>query len=121
VKSVHVLFRIDRVDDPGIVQGRGQRQLHQDGVDVLAGVQLGDGFEHHGFRHVVRKIEFFHADARVGAGFLLEMDIQMRSRVVADQDDTEARREAEAGDLLADVVLDLRRDGFSVDQFCGHG
>ena len=45
VKAVDVLDRIDRADDASLVDLAGQRQLDEDAVDLLIGVQVGDEVE----------------------------------------------------------------------------
>ena len=45
MQAVDVLHRVDRPDHSGLVDVLGQRQLHEEAVDSLVGVQLLDLLE----------------------------------------------------------------------------
>ena len=53
VKAVDVLGRIDRGDHPAGIDLGGERQLDQDPVDPLVGVELGDELQQLGLADVV--------------------------------------------------------------------
>ena len=48
MKTVHVLRGIERADNPARVEPRRQRQLHQDAVNPVVGIERGDQFQQRG-------------------------------------------------------------------------
>ena len=68
----------------------GQRQLHEDAVDIGIGIQFGDLFEHN-FRvdrGIVGDLLGMHADGQ--AAIDLVADIDLGGRIGADQNDHQA-------------------------------
>ena len=102
---------------------RGQRQLHQDAVDIVAAVQLFNQCEQFrggcGFRRRV----LLAVDANFFAGFDFAAHVNFRRRIVADENDGEAGTNSGGSHGLhfrshfaADVARDLR----AVEDSGGH-
>ena len=73
----------------------GQRQLHEDPVDLGIGVQARDEREHLLLARLRGQPDVARVDARLGRGLVLRADVDVRGRVVAD----EHRREADVPEL----------------------
>ncbi len=72
----------------------GQRQLDEDAVDVVAGVEGGDQVEHVFGGDVVGRGDEVAVNAEFGAGLHLAADVDLRGGDVADQDRGEAGPDA---------------------------
>ena len=92
VDAVDVLRGVDRLDHAVLVDVVGQRQLDEDAVDVVVGVQLGDAREQLVLRRVGGQPEVARVDAGLRRGLLLQVDVDVRGGVVADEHRGEARR-----------------------------
>ena len=57
MEAVDVLDRIDGADDAALVDLRGQRQLDEDAVDRVVGVQLGDEVEQLALGRLLRQAQ----------------------------------------------------------------
>ena len=93
-EAVDVLRRVDRGDHLVLVDLLGQRQLDEDPVDLVVGVQLGDQREQLVLRRlgVELVVDRAHPDLLGGAGACCDVDL--RGRVVADQHGREPGRAA---------------------------
>ena len=94
MEAVHVFGGIDRQQNLLGIDVRGQRQLHQDAVDFVAAVQIGDqGEQVFGGRAFGGRVLF-----AVEADFLRALDlaanVDFRCGVVPDQHHGEARTHA---------------------------
>ena len=119
VEPVDVLRGIDRLDHLGLVEVGRQRQLDEDPVDGVVGVQLGEELKELVLRRVRREPKVVRVDADGRRGLVLAGDVDVGGRVVADEHGREADL-AELLDLRGDLFADLRRERLAVDQLGGH-
>ena len=108
MEAVDVLRRLDRADHPRLVDVARQRQLHEDGVDPRVVVELGDLREQVVLGGLCRKTEVGGVDAGLDRGLVLEADVDLGRRIVADEDGDEADV-ADRGDLLGNLRADASR------------
>ena len=92
VDPVDVLLRRDRLDDPVLVEVVRQRELDEEPVDRVVGVERRDRREHVLLGRVRRELDVARLHARRGRGLLLQVDVDVRGGVVADEDRSRARR-----------------------------
>ena len=97
----------------------GQRQLDEDPVDRVVGVQLGEELQELVLGRVGREPEVVRVDADGGRGLVLAGDVDVGGRVVADEDGREPDL-AELLHLRGDLFAHLRRERLAVDQLGGH-
>ena len=92
VEPVDILGRINRVDHQILVQMFGQRQLHQNPVDLGIGVQLLDQRQQFRFGrlHVQLVLDRFHAN--LDGHLALGADIDLAGRVLSHQHNRQTRR-----------------------------
>ena len=102
----------------------GQRQLHQDAVDVRIGVELGDELEQHLLGRVLGKLvlERLHADLDGLRGLVAHVDLACR--ILADEHHGEPGREAvlrlEPCHVGGDVGAHLGGNCLAVDEVGSH-
>ena len=123
MKAIDVLQRADRGHrslDPDL---RGQRLLDQDPVHLRILIESPDFLEQTGFGHIRGEIDGPVPHAHFLGGLALQFDIQLRSRILSDEDRRESRHDPVRGEfrepglqLCANIVGDL----LAVDQFRGH-
>ena len=124
VQPVDVLGRIDRRDDGERVEMRRQRQLHEDAVDRVVGVQLGDELHQLvlGRRLGQDMLEADHAD--LARRLALAAHVDAARRVVADEHDGEAGGwptcSARRGDRGGDPLAEAGGIGLAVDDAGAH-
>ena len=125
MKTVDVLARLERFDHPRRIDLRRQRQLDEDPVDPLVGIELADEIEQLGLRNRVGEIvrEAYHSG--LGRGAVLRADIDRARRILADEHCRQARRASDAllelGDPCGNLIADRGRRGLAVDQPRRHG
>ena len=87
VEAVNVFVRRNALEDFDIINAGGKRQLNQDAINSLIGIQRVDKFQQlrfaGGFREIVRAGD----EAYLFTRFALAADINLRCRVAADQHD----------------------------------
>ena len=110
MEAVGVLLRQDGVEDDLAVDLLGERELDQDSVDPRIAIDLVDQRQQvvlagRGRQPVVR-----HIDPHRLAGFLFILDVQVRGRIVADQDRRQARFDAAPRQKRRGVLGDLVPD-----------
>lgn len=119
MEAVHVLGGIDQVQAFLAVQALGQGQLQEDAVNGRIGVQVENGLFQFGLGDVGGQADAPRDDARLGAAPFLVADIDLGGRVLAHQDDGQARSAAVAGgqgrDLLREFLPDGRGCRFSIN------
>ena len=105
VKAIDVLHRVDCGDDVAAVDLRWQRQLHQDRMHGVIGVEPRDQGEELGFACGLLKpmVERLHAGC--GGHLPLVADIGFACRIVAHHDHVERGDEA----MIAGKARDLSR------------
>jgi len=124
LKSVYVLERIDRIEDHGLVDLFGQRQLHEDAVHGRIGVQARDEFEELGLGGAGGEGVERTEHSGLFAAFAFAADVDGAGGIVADEDDGEVGGDAgglfEGRDLRREFRSKSLRDSFAVDDACGH-
>ena len=83
MKSVDVLAWIDRIDDALRIDVLRQRQLHQNAVDIVVGIELGDQRQELGFAGGLRQVPLEARNAGRGRGFALGAHVHLACRIVA--------------------------------------
>src|SRR5438094_3705957 len=86
VKTVNVLRRIERRDDPARIDALRQWQLDEDAVDPLIDVQFRDQLEDIVVTGRGGQAKFERGDPRRSAGASLVADIDLARRILADED-----------------------------------
>src|SRR3569623_432285 len=81
MQPIHVLRRLDRVDDGVGVQPLRQRQLHQNAVDARIAVEPVDHRQHLGLRRIGRKLVLERRHARGQRLLGLAADIDFARRI----------------------------------------
>ena len=115
MKTVDILFRIDRFDHPLFRDMFRQRQLNDETVHLRIGVQPGDLGKQSLFGRLLGQAKHGRAEAHLAAAFLLMSDIRLARAVVPDQNGRQMRRPVSGGheslhlggDLLAEAGCDL--------------
>src|SRR6185437_6937042 len=102
---------------------RGQRQLNEDAVHVVAGVEFANNGEQFGGGGVRgrRDVEISEAELLAGGDFAANVDFG--SGVFADEDGGESGTNADGtqfGDLLHKFAVDLVANCVSAEQTRGH-
>jgi hypothetical protein len=115
VEAVDVLHRGHRVDDALLVDAVGERELDEQAVDRVVGVQLLDEREQLGLGRRLRQPHVAGLDAHLLRRPVLAADVDVRGRVVADEDGREADV-AELGDLGRDVRANPLRKRLAVHE-----
>ncbi len=103
MEAVDVLDRRDGADDAVLVDLLGERQLAEDPGYALVRVELGDEPEKLLLGRLGRELVVERLDPDLAARFLLPFDVDLRRRVLADEDRGEADRMREPGDVLRDL------------------
>jgi hypothetical protein len=118
MKAVHVFGRGDCVEQGLCVHLGRQRQLDQNPVNLVAGIEAGDQGEHllgadRGGRRNQLAVE-----AQIGAGLHLAADINLRCGHVAHQHCRQPRPDAlrrQRADLLGHFLLDRRGNRHAIE------
>src|SRR5258706_8899087 len=123
MEAVDIFGGIDGHQDFFLVHLRGQRQLHQDAVNLVAAVQVFDQSEQFGGGRGFGWGVLLAVQANLFARFDFATDVNFRCRVVADEDDGEAGADSGGchglrfrSHFAADIVRDLR----AVEDSGGH-
>ena len=99
-QPIDVLGAVDRLDQRVLVEMAGQRQLQQDAVDPLVGVQRRDQLRQLLLRHVAARLVMERLDPDLRAVLALHPHVDRRRRIPTDQDRREPRRHASRAQLL---------------------
>ena len=84
VKSVNVLFWVDRLDDRLVVKVFGKRELNKNTVNLFSGVQRVYQLKQLLLRRILGKSVFLRNKSDSFTGFLLVVNINARGGVAAD-------------------------------------
>ena len=121
VETVHVLCRIDCIDHALRVDMLRQRQLHQNAVDAVVGIEPGDQRQELGFADRRRQSFLKARNAGGGRRLALVADIDLARRVLADQHGAKPGCDARLGFQLGsggrDIGNQAIRARFTVDPF----
>ena len=121
MEAVHVLHRVDRVDDAVLVDLLRQGELREDPGHARVGVQVGDEREQVGLGGVRGELVVDRLDAGLGAGLALHAHVDGRGGVVADEHGGEPDRNAERGHVAGHLAANRCGKRLSVHQGGGHG
>jgi hypothetical protein len=105
VEPIDVLHGGDRPDHARLVDVVGQRELHEEPVDRVVGIQLLDLLEQLLLGRLRGEPDVACIDSDLPGRLVLEPDVDVRCRIVADKD----RREADLPEL-PNLVCDLAAD-----------
>ena len=121
METVDILARIDRHEHLVCFDMRGKRQLHQDAVNRLIGVEPADHFQQRLLRSVFSHPDRLAQDTGLRTCSFLVAHIGRTGRIVSDQDDAELRQPFfcffQILDALPQRFTDIGSDRFSADQF----
>ena len=124
MKPVHVLGRIDRVDNQILVQMLRQRQLHQNAMHRRIIVQRLHQRQQIslGNIHVALILEAVHPN--LDRLLTLRTDVDLAGRILAHQHHGQTRRDAvvrfQPGNMGGNLFADGCGKCFPVEEFCGH-
>ncbi len=113
METVHVLARVDAVDQPAGVGNARQRQLHQDAVDLGIGIESVDQRQQLGFAGAGRQVVVERLDADLFRRAALVAHVDGGRRIAADQHHRQARPRLPGRQPRIDPQLEL------VEQFVG--
>ena len=119
VNAVDVLRRIHGLDRFRLVDVAGQRQLHEEAVHSVVGVQVCEESQELGLGGVRGQTDVPRLDADGLSRPLLEVDVDLGRRVVSDEHGGETDV-AELGDFGGHFAAHLGRQRLAVDDGCGH-
>ncbi len=124
MEAVHVLVRVDALQQLGGIEVGGEGQLDQNAVDGRVVVQAVDQRQQFFLGGAGGKIVGLGEEADLFAVLALVRDIDLRGGVGADQDHRQAG-DAQAllaalVDALGNLLAEAGGDRFAVDQFCSH-
>jgi hypothetical protein len=85
VEAVHVLRRVDGLDNRGLVHVLRERELDEEAVHVFAAIELRDHFEQARGGRVGQQRVVLGGEPQLLAGANLVAHVDGRGRVVADQ------------------------------------
>ena len=120
-EAVDILGRVDQPDELVLVEVVGQRELEQDAVHAVVGVQVADQLGELLRRHVAAGLVVERLDAHLGGVLALHAHVDGGGRVVADQDRREARLAVHRIDLALHLLAHLGGDRLAVDDLGAHG
>ncbi len=124
MESIDVLGRINRHQNLLRVHLRGQRQLHQDPVDVVAAVEIFDQGQQLCRGGRFGRSQLLAVKADFLAGFDLAPHVNLRRRVVPDEHDSQPgthTRGRHGFHFRGDFASDVLRDPGSVEDGSWHG
>ena len=110
VEAVDVLVGIDAVEHPLLVDLPGERELHQDAVDRVLGVELVEQGEELVLGGLGGEPEGAAQHADLGAALDLAAHVGLGGGIVADQHGDELRRPGARREHLADACRHLGAD-----------
>ena len=120
VEPVDVLRRIHGAQHRRLVHVLGQRQLHEDPVHCVVGVEVGDELEDLGLGRVGWEAMVARVDPGLVRGLVLRADVDVRRGIVTDQDRRQADGLPERADVLGDLRPHLEGELFPVDAHGRH-
>lgn len=121
MKAVHVLLRPDRGDDRIRIDLRRKRQLHENAVDCGIPVQIADEFQKFLLRGGRGEFVQEGSEARGQAGLFLLSDVDLRRRVLSDENDCKPRNDSAGFQLFhfrPDPLADRGGDHLTVKNSC---
>src|SRR5215216_38361 len=116
MEAVDVLDWRDGADDAVFVDLLGKRELTQDPGHALVRVELRDEPEELLLGRLGRELVVERLDTDLATRFLLALDVDLRRRVLADEDSGEADRPRQPGDVLSDLDAHPLGERFSIHE-----
>ena len=119
METVDVFRRIDRHQYSFGVDLFRQRKLHEDAVDVIAAIQIFDEFQEVFGTAKIGPDDLFREKAERLAGFYFAANVDLGSRMIADENGGESGTKAvgaQSLDFGGDFGLDLACDPSAVEQ-----
>jgi hypothetical protein len=118
VKSIDVFVGRDREEDLLRINVSRERELHQDAVDFVAGVQKLDLREEFLRGDRVRGSDGLAVNTQLGGGSGFIPHIDLRGRIVSDQDYREARRTRKGRYARPKFLLNLVSNSIAIQNLC---
>ena len=118
MEAIDILGWVDRFEHAFGVDLRRERQLHEDAVDFVALVEVGDDFEQSAGGTGFGGFELPASEAQFFAGGDFTFDVDVGSGVVAYEDGGQAGADAggaQHGDFVLQFGVNLVADGVSVE------
>ena len=100
MEAVDIFLRRDRQQHLLGVDLRGQRQLHQDAVDLVAPVQIVDQGQQLVGGDVVGRRVLLAVDTELLAALHLVANVDLRGRIVSGEHDRQSRPKSRGSQLL---------------------
>ena len=120
VEAIDVLGRIHGAEDSRFVHVPGKRELNEDPVDRIVGVELGDEVEDVALGRVGREAVVARVDPRLVRCLVLAPDVDVGGRIVAHENRREAHGLPERAHVLRDLGANLQRQRLPVDPDSRH-
>src|SRR5438270_2195432 len=123
MEAVYIFFRTHRQQNAFRIDLLGKRELDENTVDLVTPVQVVDQLEQLVRADVIFRRELLAVDAQLFAGFYLVANVDLRTRIVADQNDRQSRPGACLGEpphFRDEFSLDVVRDLGSVEDSGWH-
>ena len=124
LEAIHVLGRIDPVDQRLLVDMWRQRRLHQDAVHGRIGIETVDQREQLVLGGGRRQVVVERAEADLVAGLALVAHVDRRGGIVPDQHHRQSRLYPALGLAVGhtpgDPLQQFLRDAFAVEDACAH-
>ena len=115
METVDVLLGIDGAQHLRLVHVLRQRKLHEDAVDRVVGVQLGDEVEDLALGRIRRETVVARLDPGLVRRLVLRADVDVRRGIVADENRREAHGLAIRPHVLGNLCANLLCERLSVD------
>src|SRR5438876_3302297 len=120
MEAVHVLARIERAHDSGLVDVLRWRRLHQNAMNARIAIELFNARKQLRLCGRSRKLQFHRVQSQLAAHLVFRTYIGARSRIVSNENDGKARRNAfflQFRNLASKIDIHFLRDCASIDQF----
>ena len=115
MEAVDVFDGLDGADHAQLADVLMERQLDEDAVDRVVGVQHSDPLEQFVLRRLVRQPDVGRANADLLRRFVLAPDVDVVGRIVTDEDRRQPER-AQLGDVVLHFGANPLRERLAVHQ-----
>ena len=123
-KAIDILIRINSEDHCRFIDLRRRRRLHQNTINGIIGIQIGNDFENIFGGAVCGHGDHFGFDTGFAAGTHFVAHINCAGRIIPHQHHCQThfapgfRRQFSS--YLSSFQIDLPGNRFAIDDFCGH-
>ena len=114
-EAVHVLARVDQLDELVLVEVCGQRELEQDAVHALVRIERADQLGQRGRLHIGAGLVVEGLETHLGGVLALHPHVYGGGGVVAHEDCGQPGLQAELGHLRGHARAHALRHGLTVD------